>query len=100
MSDNSAHAHVLSNVFVDVLDTQTTVPLRKLEPISAKDIKLSFARKADAINLARKLEKQYQGEWFIVHPLEQGYELANYDSLPLEIQAWADEERKFESYYE
>lgn len=96
MQDNSAFAHV----FQDVLNRNNIAPIRALEPVLPLEINIKLAERAEAIKLARILEKKYKGNYFIVMPCNQFWQIINYEKLSPQDKAWADEVRGSEAYYE
>lgn len=99
MSNHSANARVLSSFLVDVLNPDVTRPIEPLKPVCAKDINFVCSKRADALRLAKDLEKTYLGEWFIVMPCKEVWQVINYDALSAQDQAWADEARGNYEYY-
>ncbi len=97
MQDNSAFAHVCK----DVLKRNDNIaPIRVLEPVLAIDINIKLTDRSEAIKLARILEKKYKGNYFIVMPFNQAWQIINYEKLSPQDKAWADEVRGSEAYYE
>lgn len=97
MQDNSAFAHVFQDTRIN---KSKIAPIRALEPVLPLEINIKLAERAEAIKLARILEKKYKGNYFIVMPFNRQWQIINYEKLSPNDKVWADEVRGSEAYYE